>query len=472
MQGYLNDNHIEYIFYHLAFRFQITDEIRKRISFNRNDTPEEFETGKIVFSLSDKKLDLENILSIDEVPILFPIGKKASYYEWKDNTLVFNHDIFKSAFYLLSGYQEQASEKRDRYGRFPYEESIQKKLEIIGKPIVNYYFDIIANGIAVFCTKSKIGFRPLAVFDTMGFMLSHDVDVIDTYTFRDVLFRLKEVVFPSKTKYPPQKRIFYFWKYAINYASFFNRKNLHWDFEYLIDSAKKRGFKSVFYFLHKDLGKNDSKYKFSDKRIRKLFAILKENECEVGLHGSTRSAEDRDILKDHLERLKLYSRTAVSGIRQHRLIHKQLVTARLQYEAGLTYDASLGFAEHEGFRNSYCLPFKLYDFKKDEMLDLWQIPLVVMDATIFMYRKLDMRSAQDSILALIEECLKFNGLFTLLWHNGNFDEEFYPFGLELYEGILNTVKEHAPHSIRGSDWTEIAMKGEFPLKGRDKRLEN
>ena len=462
MRGYLNKNQIEYIFYHLAFRFQVTDEIRNHISFRRNEPWEEMEAGRIIFPLSDQVLDEGSILRFVDIPILFPLDKNENVYEWKDRSLVFNHDLFKSAFYLLSGYQESVSEKRDHYGRFPFEESIQYRLGITDKAIVNYYFDFIAQGIAEFCKKNRIAFHPFSAFETMGFMLSHDVDVIDTYTFRDVLFRLKEVVLASKTRYPLRKRIFFFWKYAISYVNFFNRKNLHWDFDYLIDSAKRRGFKSVFYFLHKDQRKNDSKYAFRDKRIRNLFAFLKEEKCEIGLHGSTRSATNPDILKDHLEKLKLYSDTAVSGIRQHRLIHMQITTARIQQEAGLLYDSTLGFAEKEGFRNSYCLPFKLYDFDRDEMLDLWQIPLLVMDTTIFMYRKLDLQSAKESISALIEECLKFNGLFTLLWHNGNFDEEFYPFGKELYEGILDSVKDQSPLSIRGADWIEFSAKGDFP----------
>jgi hypothetical protein len=465
MQGYLNNNQIEYILFHLAYRFQITDEIRSRISFTRNEAGQERDSGRIVIQLSDQSLDEEGIIKINDIPILFPLGKEEVNYEWKNNSLVFNHDLFKSAFYLLSGYQEFRSEKRDHYGRFPFDESIQKKLQIIQKPLVNYYFDIIASGIEEFCKKYSIEFRPVSIFNTMGFMLSHDVDIIDTYTFRDVLFRLKEVIIPSKTKYPLQKRIHYFLKYAINYANFFKRKNNHWDFDYLVDSAKKRGFKSVFYFLHKEVRKNDSKYRFSDKRIRNLFQFLKKENCEIGLHGSTLSATDQGILKKHLDKLELYSEMPVSGIRQHRLIHMQFHTARLQYEAGLRYDSTLGFAEHEGFRNSYCLPFKLYDFEKDEMLNIWQIPLIVMDATIFMYRKLDLKSAQESIVTLIEQCLKFNGLFTLLWHNGNFDEEFYPYGRELYEGILNTVKQQSPQSIRGDEWIEISAKGDFPFRG-------
>jgi len=238
----------------------------------------------------------------------------------------------------------------------------------------------------------------------------------------------------------------YFFKYLFNYLNFINRKNPHWDFEYLLSAARGRGFKSVFYFLQKGARGEDSRYSFSELRLKLLFTYVLKNGSEIGLHGATGSATSLDILKGHKEILEINAGIPVSGIRQHRLIHKHLETSLLQEEAGFLYDATLGYAEHEGFRNSFCLPFKLYDFENDRIPGIWQIPLVVMDATIFMYRKLDFESAYSSVLTLIEECEKFNGLFTLLWHNGNFDEEGYPFGKELFEGILDTVKEKNFHS--------------------------
>ena len=61
-----------------------------------------------------------------------------------------------------------------------------------------------------------------------------------------------------------------------------------------------------------------------------------------------------------LDHLRAVSPEAVTGIRQHYLRFKPGQTAQIQAEAGLVYDASLGFSEHDGFRNSYCWPFKFF----------------------------------------------------------------------------------------------------------------
>jgi len=68
------------------------------------------------------------------------------------NFFIINYDIIASSFLLLSGWNEYFSEKKDHYGRFPYSESIQAKLGITQKPVVNYYFDILKT---VICQPGK-----------------------------------------------------------------------------------------------------------------------------------------------------------------------------------------------------------------------------------------------------------------------------------------------------------------------------
>lgn len=449
MRGILKQSQIDYVLYHLKLQTNISDDIKKLFRFEKADSRIKPEPGTILFMLSDHPFSDDTLQFVENIPVLYPLDDSNEIYSWEKDTLIFRHDFFKSAFHLLSGYQETITAKRDKYDRFPYINSLQERLNIVEVPVVNYYFEFISRGINTFCNKNNIPIYSLPLFDEMGFMLTHDVDIIDTFTFRDVLFRLKRLFLPSDSTYSLGKRAYYLWHYTINYLRFFKRRNPHWDFEYLVNEAKSRDFKSVFYFLQKEYKREDSVYKFSNRRIRKLFAFLGKMYCEIGIHGPCRSAVNQEVLAAQLKDLTFYSGQEITGIRQHRLIHKHTLTACIQENEGLKYDASLGFAEHEGFRNSFCLPFKLYNFEEERMMKIWQIPLIVMDATIFMYRKIDFNTSCKSVSGLIEECNKFNGLFTLLWHNGNFDRENYPFGKELFEWILDEVKKHKVESVTG-----------------------
>ncbi|MEA2107423.1 MAG: polysaccharide deacetylase family protein, partial [Bacteroidota bacterium] len=229
------------------------------------------------------------------------------------------------------------------------------------------------------------------------------------------------------------------------------KKNPNWDFDFLLSLEKKFNFTSTYYFLPKDLKHQDAYYSFNENRILDLFNKLKAESCEIGIHGTSRSASQQKFLQSNIIELEKAASVKVSGIRQHRLIFDINITPYLHEEAGLVYDTSLAFAEHEGFRNSYCLPFKLYNFKEDRPFHTWEIPLHVMDATLFEYRKLKMDEAFNSVQEIVNEVIKFNGVFSLLWHNGFFDEILHPGIKKFYISLLKIINSKNGASIFGKN---------------------
>jgi hypothetical protein len=173
---YLNNNQIDYIFYHLSQHLDsnLFQTIRSKIFYLKDE--KKSSNAGIFFKLSPFKLKFENIIKIDGLPVLFPLDNKSKFYSLEGNSIIFNHDILKSCFYLLSGYQEYMSECKDNLDRFPYNESIQYRLGVLHKPIVNYYFEIILEGIEVFCQKNNIKFQRKTLFDNWKVLLTHDVD--------------------------------------------------------------------------------------------------------------------------------------------------------------------------------------------------------------------------------------------------------------------------------------------------------
>ncbi|MEE4196530.1 MAG: polysaccharide deacetylase family protein [Bacteroidales bacterium] len=385
---------------------------------------------------------------MEDLPILFPTNNQQEPYSFdQNNNLIFHHDLLKSAFYLLSGYQELKPEYRDRFGRFPYELSIQKKLGIIKKPVVNYYFKLITQGLEEFCKIHNLEFKKEKPYNPFAFFLSHDVDKIDTYNFYDLVYYLKVLFGLSKKKIPFSKKIRKVAEYGFHFL--FTRKNPNWDFDFLRGLEKQFDFTSTFYFLPKDLKHQDAYYSFHEKKVQDLFKQLKAEHCEIGIHGTNRSATHLKFLQSNIAELEKASGVNISGIRQHRLIFDMNITPYIHEEAGLAYDTSLAFAEHEGFRNSYCFPFKLYNFKEDRPFHTWQIPLHVMDATLFEYRKLTMDEAFNSVEEILNEVIKFNGVFSLLWHNGFFDEIVHPGIKTFYYNVLESIHKRKGRSIHG-----------------------
>jgi hypothetical protein len=156
-------------------------------------------------------------------------------------------------------------------------------------------------------------------------------------------------------------------------------------------------------------------------------------------------------MKEIFDRLQENASVSISGVRQHRLMWDHPQTALIQENAGLIYDVTLGFAMHEGFRNSYCHPFRLFDFDKNRMISTWEIPLNVMDSTLFYYRHLGFEQAESVVNELIAEVKKFNGVFSLLWHNSYFNESEIPGISQFYSTLLKRISSEIPKSVTGEE---------------------
>ena len=440
----LSAGKIEYLFFHLGFHWEENKEISGLFSFEDAENVNKITcTKKIIFPLSsDNEINpvVVNVLNTD-IPVLFSLSKDNKNLYWLDSAgnLIFTHDYLTSSFYLLSGIQEINEQKRDIYGRFPYTLSIQNKLNCINIPVVNYYFEIILQGLEYFCKYHGIIFKRKRLFENYGFFLSHDVDQISFYHWRETAYKIKQLLGLSPLIYSKSLTLKLLFKGLLYLINPFRKKDPWWNFDEIIKLEKELGIYSTFYFLNKENRKMDSLYKFSKKKIKTLVKTLINNGFEVGLHGTINSAENRESMLLQVKEFVKEFGIIPEGIRQHFLRFFNPLTFVLQEEAGFKYDTTLSFAEHEGFRNGYCYPFKPFNFERDSIMNIWEIPLIMMEVTALNYRKLNFDEMKKSIFNLIGEAEKFGGLFSLLWHNSRMTEYEYPGVTLFYSNLLREI---------------------------------
>jgi peptidoglycan/xylan/chitin deacetylase (PgdA/CDA1 family) len=440
MDRKLSENEIRYLLDHLASLYTGADLGQYLV------TDEETADASLLFPLSEKPLDESRIYTIREIPVLFPCSESGQWYSVEGNRVRFHHDILKSAFYLLSGYQEQISDEKDIHGRYPWKSSIQYSLGITGKPVVNYYFMEILEAFGEFCKLNGLVFRK-NVWEAPVLFLSHDVDRIRKYTFRNLVYVGLQLAGLKPAGHSFSRRL----KTLADYARgiFLFRRDPYWNFDELTGMERQLNISSTWFFLEKTR-RDNSRYHFSNRKIRALVATLTRSGHEVGLHGTLESSEAPDAMATGIQRLNAICDTPVKGIRQHYLRYSCPATARIQADAGLEYDATMGFAEQAGFRNSYAFPFRLYDFENDRPLDIWQIPLHVMDVTLLGYMGIPLAAVIDTIRPLLQEVIRFSGVFSLLWHNCNLDEEEFPGINVLYRELLSEIMGSGFRSLTGS----------------------
>lgn len=447
MERPLNKSEIDYVLFHLSHHCTLSDEIKERFVFAYDDNEAPTHLPSIVFFQSTQTMQtIEMNWNGTIIPILFPHPNLSDIFtsDSKYNIIV-NHDFIKSAFYLLSSYQEHFLSDRDIHGRFSYEASIQKQLNIAYLPVVNYYFDILIAAIGQFCKQENIPFSGKRLFNEFGFFLSHDVDRIALYSWRQIAHKTLQL-FETNTIASTLKTIASGILHLIAPRAI---EDPWWNFKQIIKQETSLGIRSTFYILSRQ-GKMDSRFTFKNRRIKKIISQLNGDGFEIGLHGSYYSIDNIAVLEKQITEMRNATGINPKGIRQHYLRAEMPTTLRLQQQVGFQYDTSLGFASHAGYRNSYCYPFKPFDFEKGEMLDIWELPLMLMEVSVLDYQKEGFTGLETSAMKMVEEARKFGGFFSLLWHNCRMSDHDCPGVGSFYESLLGKIMQHGAESVTGS----------------------
>lgn len=153
-----------------------------------------------------------------------------------------------------------------------------------------------------------------------------------------------------------------------------------------------------------------------DGRLRRWADALRRQGAELALHPSYHAVDHLGHLRAERDRLTRFLGVAPTTARLHFLRFDPLRTPPLLHAAGLRVEATLGFAEHEGFRRGTAHPFRLYDLLADTPLELWEVPLAVMDVTLFQYRRLGPEAAEAAAWRVLDAARDAGGCAVLLWH--------------------------------------------------------
>ncbi len=231
--------------------------------------------------------------------------------------------------------------------------------------------------------------------------------------------------------------------------SLFTDENPYWQFEEIAELEAAFGVRSAFYFLSEPhllferparewpspgnwvqhLGRYDVLRDDLAAAIRRL----DEGGWEVGLHGSTATARDRERMATEKRRVESVLGHPVVGGRQHYLELSIPETWRHQSALGMRYDASLGSATDYGFEYGYGLrrPFD------DEFV---VFPLTLMEQTL-PDPGTDFERAWGVIESLLAEAAEHDAVMTVLWHPRYFNEAEFPGYRRLYRRLLARAVE-------------------------------
>jgi hypothetical protein len=228
----------------------------------------------------------------------------------------------------------------------------------------------------------------------------------------------------------------------------------NWRFEQILAEERRRGATgSSFYVIASHHDPHDGAAAEAYSRLRpRLVETLLEAGGEVGLHGSYTAADDPARLAAEKQKLEALA-GPITGHRYHYLRadpHRNLAPL---VDVGLRYDTTLGFPDALGFRAGIARPFRPWDFEREEPLELIEVPLAAMDATLAeeRYLGLSAKRAEPQLMQLLDRAAEFGGAFAVLWHPDRFDPATSGGWDRLYSRLLAGAQERGGSCVPAAE---------------------
>ena len=361
-------------------------------------------------------------------------------------------DLVASAFVLLACWDERTTGERDKYGRLPFSASVfaANPALKIDEPAVDRYAELLRGALAP--RLAELGLEPLpeagSVWGARGrfaIALTHDLDNLWRWTRRGFAaagYRTARAARRLEGR-TVLRELGDGADWLVRHLP--RRTDPFWTFPLILDGEDLRGASSTFYVIarhtHKQDGNQPETYQ---RRIPAALELVTAAGREVGLHGN--DADRLALAEVTRDRHELSGRVgrAVTGIRYHYLRALYHETLPMLEQAGFTYDTTMAFAEHEGFRCGCSFPFRPYSLTEERPLDLIELPLAVMDGTLQEphYRGLKAAEAEHAAAAVLARALRSGGAVSLLWHNNRFDRRVSRGYDKVYWRLLDQALAH------------------------------
>lgn len=367
--------------------------------------------------LTEKCIPILPLKRFNNIPVLFMdsswdipcIIRKEDYYE-------INFDIVQSSFFILTGCEEIINRKIefDSHSRYYVENRILYKESFLDRPLVNIYASFLRECLV----QQRFLLEKAEMYESYA-CISHDVD----YPYKR--YKMEKVL--SKLFHKSME------------------KRIDDGCKMIIQTEKKYGIHSSWYFMAG--GNNpgyDLYYELQNEAVQRLIQSIRQKGDEVNWHYSYNAAFDRiQFQKEYNHFVESVDVKTLSG-RCHFLRYMIPETWRMFSAMKMHYDTTLASAQHEGFIYGICTPFHLFDAIKGENLSVWEIPLIVMDGTVCtkQYRGLTPEEVIDKVTNLITEVKKYNGVFSILWHNTSLRRSGWYEWEAVYMKLMELLKEN------------------------------
>ena len=325
--------------------------------------------------------------------------------------IVSDADLFSSAFFMLTRWEESFGLHEVLHGRFPAEEALTVKSGFILRPVVDEYVALLKKWMGL------LGYPLPADNSEFKIVPTCDVDIPFYWRSRPG-WKLLAGRFWKQKSISAVKHDFSLMK-AMRKGE---QKDPFDKFDYLMTLAERKGTKILFHMIGGGETKFEGYYNIDDPHIISLMKEFIKRGHTIGLHPSYNSFNDPKKLDKERIAVEKHSGVHVRSSRQHYLRFAVPQTWAHLHNAYLKEDSTLGYAAEPGFRCGTCKPFPVFDIHQRKELPLVERPLLIMDVSLRFYKNFSIEESKVYCKMIMDQVKKHNGELVFLWHNSTLSE--------------------------------------------------
>jgi hypothetical protein len=354
--------------------------------------------------------------------------------EYSPDTIICHADLFASAFFMLSRFEEHILSNKDNFGRFDEDYSLSIQNSFAHIPVVNRYANLLQKLLEelefIDIVKNEKRFKIVP---------THDIDYLYFYNSFSVFFqRFYKCIFKYKNFPQALKETQNYLRVLLHV-----KKDPYDTFDEIMQLSEKNKFTSYFFFIASNHSKYDQDYNINSSKIKDQIKNILDRGHQVGLHVGYDSFNNKELLSKEFQTMKQLV-PELSFSRQHYLRFDMSITPTLLNDIGLKWDSSIGFSKHIGFRSGSCYPYHLFDIHKREKLRIQEKPLVVMDTALASIANISsIENAKTQFFELVKNVKQEDGEFIILWHNSSFHMDKWPEIAEIYKEFISTISPYS-----------------------------
>ena len=377
---------------------------------NIKNIPEDIRFSKNQFTV---EADISIIYGTDELKVT-------------DDKIICGIDVFASAFFMLTRWEEYVDKARDIHNRFPASESLAFKNNFMDRPVVNEYVEILWNMLKHLGHKQERKKRNFEI------ILTHDVDNLHYWKYVNIPRALAGDIIKRKSLKLAKSRFSEFVSYKLGKS-----KDPYDTFDWLMDLSESVDIKSRFYFMSGGTTHFDNEYSINEKKCLKVINRIKDRGHIIGFHPSYNAYNDSIQWKKEKDDLETVLGFQVKEGRNHYLRFEAPTTWQIWNDNSMEMDCTVGYADREGFRCGTCYEFKPFNFLTRKKLNVKEYPLTIMEGTLAGYRGLAPCEMKKRIALLKGVTKRYSGKFVLLWHNSSFNTNEWAGYKSIYAKLMN-----------------------------------